>query len=150
MTVRYNTILAAVDGSDVSKRAFRKAVLLAKDHNARLLLVHIIETRTTVTMGHFNQTILQDNEKSAIAMLHEYKELAKKEGVKDVKEILDHGSPKVKIAKDVAKQHNVDLIVAGATGLNAVEHFLIGSVSEQITRHAACDVLIVRTETKDN
>lgn len=149
MTIRYKTILVAVDGSDESKRAFRKAVLLAKDHEAKLLLVHIIETRTTVTMGHYNQTILADSEKYAISMLKEYKELAEKEGVHDVKEILDYGSPKVKIAKDVAREHHVDLIVAGATGLNAVEHFLIGSVSQHITRHAACDVLIVRTETED-
>ena len=36
--------------------------------------------------------------------------------------------------------------MCGATGLNAVERFLIGSVSEHITRHARCDVLVVRSE----
>ncbi|MFL6558690.1 MAG: universal stress protein, partial [Bacillus sp. (in: firmicutes)] len=44
------------------------------------------------------------------------------------------------------KKHNVDLILCGATGLNVVERFFIGSVSEHITRYASCDVLIVRTE----
>lgn len=34
----------------------------------------------------------------------------------------------------------------GATGLNAVERLLIGSVTEYVTRTAACDVLVVRTD----
>ena len=36
--------------------------------------------------------------------------------------------------------------MCGASGLNAVERFMIGSVSEAIVRHASCDVLVVRTE----
>ena len=32
------------------------------------------------------------------------------------------------------------------SGLNAVERFIVGSVSEAIVRHAPCDVLVVRTE----
>jgi len=149
MTVRYNTILVAVDGSDESKRAFRKAIVLAKDHGAKLLLAHIIETLTTAAAGPGSQAVFPEVDKKALDMLNEYKKLAEKEGVQDVQEILDYGSPKVKIAKDVAKKHHVDLIVTGAAGLNAVEQFLIGSVSLHITRHAACDVLIVRTETED-
>jgi nucleotide-binding universal stress UspA family protein len=149
MTVRYNTILAAVDGSEESKRALRKAIVLAKDHGAKLLLVHIIESLTTIAAGHGYQRVFPESDTYAREMLNEYKELAEKEGVKEVTEILDYGSPKVKIAKDVAKKHNVDLIVAGAAGANAVEQFLIGSVAQHITRYAACDVLIVRTETED-
>ena len=34
----------------------------------------------------------------------------------------------------------------GATGLNAVERLLIGSVTEYVTRVANCDVLVVRTD----
>lgn len=50
----------------------------------------------------------------------------------------------MKIAKEIAKEQNVDLILCGATGLNAVERFIIGSVSEYIIRYAPCDVLVVR------
>jgi len=50
----------------------------------------------------------------------------------------------MKIAKDVANKFEADLIICGATGLNAVERFLIGSVSENIVRQSSCDVLVVR------
>ena len=52
---------------------------------------------------------------------------------------------KTKISKKIAPDKHVDLIVCGATGLNAVERILIGSVSQHILRYAKCDVLIVRT-----
>ncbi|MCT3614679.1 universal stress protein, partial [Lactobacillus acidophilus] len=42
--------------------------------------------------------------------------------------------------------HNIVLIVVGATGLNAVERLLIGSVTEYVTRTSKCDVLVCRAE----
>lgn len=146
MSVNYDTILVAVDGSNEAKRAFKKAVSLAKDYQAKMLLTHIVDTRTFASVEHYDRTIFSEAEKYAREMLEEYKQLALADGLTDVTLILEYGSPKVKIAKDVAKKYKVDLIVTGATGLNAVERFLIGSVSEHITRHASCDVLIVRTE----
>ncbi|MCD8508677.1 MAG: universal stress protein [Bacillus sp. (in: Bacteria)] len=146
MPLRYNTILVAVDGSDEAKRALKKATLLATEHDAKLLIVHIIDTRTFAAVEHYDRLIFAEAEKYAEEMLLEYKQQAKSEGVADVSVLIDYGSPKVKIGKDVAKKYEVDLIVTGATGLNAVERFLIGSVSEHIARHAKCDVLIVRKD----
>ena len=50
------------------------------------------------------------------------------------------------IAKDLPKELGTDLIMIGATGLNAVERLLIGSVTEYVTRTADYDVLVVRTD----
>ncbi|MDG5786997.1 universal stress protein [Evansella sp. AB-P1] len=146
MAVQYNTILVAVDGSDEAKRALKKAIVFASDHDAKLLITHIIDTRTFAAVEHYNRMIYSEAERYAEEMLRDYKQQAIDAGVKEVSMVIDFGSPKVKIAKDVAKKHTVDLIITGATGLNAVERFLIGSVSEHIARHAQCDVLIVRSE----
>ena len=67
----------------------------------------------------------------------------------NVKTILRFGSPKVEIAKNIPKEHHIDLILLGATGLNAVERILIGSVSEYVVRNAPCDVLIVRAHEEE-
>ena len=75
-----------------------------------------------------------------------YKKEAEAAGVSKVNVIVDYGSPKSVIAKDLANKVEADLIICGATGLSTVERFLIGSVSEYIVRAAKCDVLVVRTD----
>jgi nucleotide-binding universal stress UspA family protein len=50
------------------------------------------------------------------------------------------------LAEQATDNNDIDLIMLGATGLNAVERLFIGSVSEYVIRNAACDVLIVRTD----
>ena len=79
-------------------------------------------------------------------MLEEHQEEAKQAGVEQVTTVLEFGSPRQKIPKEIAKKYDIDLILTGATGLNAVERVMLGSVSEAITRTAPCDVLIVRSE----
>ena len=39
--------------------------------------------------------------------------------------------------------------MVGQSGLNAVERFMIGSVSDHVIRHAPCDVLIVRPKEEN-
>ena len=45
------------------------------------------------------------------------------------------------IPKKLAADVDADLIMCGTSGLNAVERFIVGSVSEAIVRHSPCDVL---------
>ncbi|PYZ97208.1 universal stress protein UspA [Alteribacter lacisalsi] len=150
MAIRYQNILVAVDGSDEAQIALRKASELAKEYGSTLFITHIVDTRAFASVEYYDRTIAAEAEEYASAMLERYKKAAlENSDVTNVKLITDYGSPKVKIAKEIATKHQIDLIVTGATGLNAVERFLIGSVSEYITRHAKCDVLIVRSEPAD-
>ncbi|KHF40187.1 universal stress protein [Halalkalibacter okhensis] len=146
MTEKYNTILVAVDGSKAAKRALGKAIDLSKKDEAKLVISYVIDNRTTGTIEHYDRTYAQQAEGYGVDLLEGYKSIALEAGVANVTTDLGYGSPKVRIPKDVAEKFHVDLIIAGATGVNAVERFLIGSVSESIARRAKCDVLIVRNE----
>src|SRR3954451_17769626 len=60
------------------------------------------------------------------------------------------GDPKTVILDHAAAMH-ADLIVLGASGLGAVERFLLGSVSRAVLRFAPCSVALVRqTEAREN
>lgn len=149
MGLNYKNILVAIDGSQEAEWAFKQAIKIAKQNNAKLLLAHVIDTKTfayTTVDAFYDQTIAERGEKFATELLENYKKEAVLAGISDVDYVVEFGSPKVKISKDMAKKNKCDLIICGATGLNAVERFVIGSVSEYITRHAPCDVLIVRKE----
>jgi nucleotide-binding universal stress UspA family protein len=146
MSLNYKKILVAVDGSKEAEWAFKKAVAVAKRNDAKVIIAHLIDTRTFATVEAYDRTIAERAELFAKELMENYKREAEDAGVKEVEYVIDYGSPKVKIPKDIAKKFEIDLIMCGATGLNAVERFLIGSVSEHITRHARCDVLVVRSE----
>jgi nucleotide-binding universal stress UspA family protein len=146
MSMAYKKILVAVDGSKEAEWAFKKAISIAKRNDASMILSHIIDVRSFATIEAYDRAITERAEKYAKELLDNYQRQAIDAGVKKVITDIEYGSPKVKIAKEVAPKYEVDLIVCGATGLNAVERLLIGSVSEHITRYAKCDVLVVRTE----
>jgi nucleotide-binding universal stress UspA family protein len=140
----YKKILIAIDGSDAAQKAFEKALQVAKNNDAEIVLTHVIDVRTFASAGAYDRTLSERAEKYGKELLEEYVEKSKEAGITNVTTSLEYGSPKVKIAKDIADKFEADLIIAGATGMNAVERFLIGSVTESITRYAKCDVLIVR------
>lgn len=146
MEGKYDHILVAIDGSKESEWALEKSIEIAKRNNAKLLLAHVIDTRSFMLIDSYDPDIAERANKLAVDMLEKYQVQAIDAGVAHVQYEIEYGSPKVKIPKEIAKKHNIDLIVCGATGMNAVERFLIGSVSEHITRYSPCDVLIVRTQ----
>ncbi|MFC2948654.1 universal stress protein [Virgibacillus sediminis] len=142
--MEYKNIVVALDGSEASEKAFQKSVDIAKRNNARLILAHVVDSRTFATAEAYDRTLAERSETYAKQLLADYSEKAKNAGITEVLQSIEYGSPKVKIAKDIAKDFHSDLIICGATGMNAMERFLIGSVSESITRYATCDVLVVR------
>jgi nucleotide-binding universal stress UspA family protein len=48
---------------------------------------------------------------------------------------------------DFAAQWQPDLIILGSHGRTGIKRFLLGSVSDGVSRHAGCSVLIVRLPT---
>lgn len=149
MGMKYTNILVAVDGSTESEWAFKKAIEITKRNDSKMTIAHIIDTRTFATVEAYDRTISERADMFARELLEKYKSQAIEAGVQHVDYVIDYGSPKVIIPKDIAKKNKVDLIICGATGMNAVERFLIGSVSENITRYAPCDVLVIRTKKEE-
>jgi nucleotide-binding universal stress UspA family protein len=144
MKTEYKNILVAIDGSDASEKAFKKSIEIVKRNNAQLIIAHVIDFRSFAYAESYDGTLSEQAEEYAKDLIDSYVENAKEVGITDISRCIEYGSPKVKIAKDIAETFHADLIICGATGMNAVERFLIGSVSESITRHASCDVLVVR------
>ena len=149
MLQNYRKIMVAVDGSAEAELAFQKAMNVALRNDAELLLAHVIDTRAFQSVSSFDGILAEQATEMAKQTLEKYKKQAKDYGCEKVSTIIEYGSPKPWIAKQIPQNHDVDLIMLGATGLNAVERLFIGSVSEYVIRHATCDVLVVRTDLEN-
>lgn len=146
MFKQYQHIQVAVDGSHEADNAFKRAASIAKESGATLEILHVIDTRAFQNVSSFDSAMVEQVSKDAKNKMQEYYDRAVAVGVKEVHFAIEFGSPKAIIGHDFPKDHNIDLIIVGATGLNAVERLLIGSVTEYVTRTASCDVLVVRTK----
>lgn len=148
MAHSYQKILVAVDGSEGAELALQKAIQVAKRNEAPLAIAHVIDTRALQNVAGFDASVYESLEQEAKELLNGYKEQAEKAGVSEVQVVIEFGNPKTLLSHDIPDETGADLILLGATGLNAFERLLIGSSSEYVLRHAKVDLLIVREPDK--
>lgn len=146
MTTHYKSIIVAVDGSKEAEYAFRKSIEITyRNQGSQLNIVNIIDSRY---MGPLDKEFAGQVKEQSQQILDRYKARATAARLENVTTIIEYGSPKTVITKEIAKLVKADLIICGATGHTPVERFLIGSVSEAIVRSATCDVLVIRKPTE--
>ncbi|MCW1060156.1 universal stress protein [Streptococcus anginosus] len=148
MLQRYQNIMVAVDGSHEAELAFEKGVNVALRNNSRLTIAHVIDTRALQSVSTFDAEVYEELQEDAKKLMDQYAEKAKEAGVTNVVTVVEMGNPKTLLATDIPEEQKVDLIMVGATGLNAFERLLVGSSSEYILRHAKVDLLVVRDKEK--
>lgn len=85
---------------------------------------------------------LEQLERAGREVLNRSQGVAEKSGVQ-VKTRLVTGHPPEEITR-VANEEGFDLLVVESRGLSTVKAFLLGSVSEKLSRLAKCPVLIVK------
>ncbi|MCQ9619881.1 universal stress protein [Weissella cibaria] len=148
VNVNYKNILVPVDGSKEAEAALGKAIQVAirNGEDANLHILHVIDTRAFQNVTDFKTTMVEQVAETAKKTLDAYLQQAKNAGVQNVDYTIEYGSPKDIIAHQAPEKLNADLIMIGATGLNAIERLLIGSVTEYVTRTANVDTLIVRAK----
>lgn len=145
----YKTILVGIDGSDQAEAAFVKAIQVAKRNpGATIITAHIVENHQfgAIDMPSINVEATTDEVDNLREIMQDYAKRASKQGFDQVKSILVFGSAKLLMSRQIPKEYQVDLIMVGQSGLNAMQRFMMGSVSSAIVRDAPCDVLVVRKE----
>ena len=143
----FSRILVAVDGSQFAERALAQAVELSKKYNSKLIIVHIVLRRfyavTPSEAGVLATTVfVKEMESEGKKIIQKSEEVAKAAGA-EYESHLVQGVPADEIVK-IAQAEKVDLIVIGSRGLTEVRAFLLGSVSDKVSHHSGCPILIVK------
>lgn len=144
MSNRYSKIMVAVDGSKQAEKAFLEALDLAKDNEAELIIVSIInKVELTHSAYAFSKIYAEEKQKIEVEMLKKIHD-AKEYGLTEIHAIVETGDSRQLIATVFPTQENVDLIVMGATGKGAIQQALVGSTASFVVAHASCSVLVVK------
>lgn len=141
-------ILLAVDGSKFSEAAEQSVIAQRRPHDAEVRVLHVVEPPSLLVareMGGYDQALdaaWDFEKKRADKLVAKTAELLRSRGFKATGAV-EQGDPASKIL-GIAKDWPADLIVLGSHGRKGLDRFLMGSVSEKVTRHAHCSVEIVR------
>ena len=139
-------ILHPSDFSSASRAAFRKAVELAKQNRAELVVAHVLAPVVPVADGYISAKAYEDME--AASRRYGKKHLdarvgkARAAGVR-ARGLLLEGIVSDRIVR-AAKAQRADTIVMGTHGRTGLSRFILGSVASRVVAHAACPVLTVR------
>jgi nucleotide-binding universal stress UspA family protein len=145
----FKNILVPTDGSERSQSAVRKAVELAKLHEARITGVHVIPDYHLLIAyeGAFDPVTEERIEEEAKTRAETYlafvRKTAQDAGVAcdTVCETSDH--PHDAILK-TATSHKCDLIVMTSHGRKGLAAMLLGSETRKVLTHGKIPVLVVR------
>lgn len=142
--VSLKNVLFATDFSATSDAALSYAAAICRRFHSTLHLVHVLSDASLlmmtggvdyVSMG----TLFDDAQEEAKQKLEEIS--ARMEGVAH-RSYVRHGQVWGNL-EEITRQNQIDLIVLGTHGRTGLGKLLLGSVAENILRHAACPVLTV-------
>lgn len=141
-------ILVATDLSDESKKAFPYAAALARKFEASLILLYVVPAAVPAELAHLGIVLEEER------LLEEARERLPRfrQAELDPHLCVDLavliGGPAREIC-DTAGKRGADLIVMATHGNTGLKHFMLGSVTENVIRHAPCPVLVVRERERD-
>jgi nucleotide-binding universal stress UspA family protein len=153
-------ILVAVDDSSTNRVVFAEALNLAHKTGASLMLLHVMtpeeSNKPELPRSYvpYYYPILTDEllqqyqeewkaaENRGLSLLRSLSEEAIQRGV-TVEFTQNMGNPS-RIICDLAKDWGADLIVTGRRGRTGLSELFMGSVSNYVTHHAHCSVLVVQ------
>lgn len=141
----FQSILAAIDGSQRSEAALDVAIGEAKIHGAALHVVYVIETGlfSSIPMDNTWEVIygLLENQGKEAQLAAAKRAQGQGIGITTHLKEGHAGNEIIRLARDLG----VDLIVLGSHGKSNLDRILLGSVSSFVVAHSPVSTLVVRS-----
>lgn len=142
----YQHILLALDFSEQSPTLAEKALMLSRQHGARLSVVHVLDNIAMPDTSYGTSISLKeqcDNPELETEKAN-FKQLVDEFKLDQENAWLVWGNPKQEIVA-LAEKLKADLIIVGSHGRHGLQ-VLLGSTANAVLHHANCDVVAVRIQ----
>jgi nucleotide-binding universal stress UspA family protein len=141
--IQIKRILVPTDFSESADHALTYGVSFAREYEAELILVHVVET---LTVGYASDLfpvpmaeVFDEISGYAKTEIGKHATAIREKGIA-VREMVVQGKPSAEITR-IAKEESVDIIVLGTHGKGMLDQALFGSTAERVIRKAPCPVL---------
>ncbi len=156
-------LIYATDLSPDGPQIFRYAVALAKQHEAKIILLHALEplgpTAASLVRNVVPTETLERLEREGLSKVREQIQerlqrfcdevLGGKTHVEDlVEEIRIVEGPPATVIVEQAQAEGADMIIMGMHGYTALERMLLGSVANKVVQQCRIPVLLVPVSTE--
>jgi universal stress protein A len=138
-----HVILCPIDFTDNAGIALGVATDIARQHQSTLLVLHVADSLGPegISFGEAETRLQPEGRVADLQRL--LRRAAPPQPGLTIRHLLTEGDPAAVVKQTVAEQH-VDLVVIGTHGRTGLDHFLMGSIAEEILRSCPCPVLIVK------
>jgi len=133
--IKLQNILFATDFSPSSQTILSHALDLARHYGAALYTVHVLPHTPFVEAAQPDPEQVANRQMPALMRSASLKDVAHKE-------LIEQGEVQEVLSKLVRK-YGIDLVVIGTGGRKGLGKLLLGSVAEEVFRHAECPVLTI-------
>ncbi len=151
--LRIRNVLYPTDFSPCAEAAFPYALQLTRRHNATLHVMHVAPllglhpNPPTFDSPAAERAARQDQQTEAEQRMNAILRAYDVEDV-DARRVYSRGVSPGSTLIAYSEASEIDLIVIGSHGRTGMRRLLLGSVAEELIRHASCPVLVVRTLTE--
>ncbi|MDO3386398.1 universal stress protein [Gilvimarinus sp. SDUM040013] len=144
----YTHILVGLDLTEECPEILQKSAALARACNAKLSVAHVIEPLTFAYGGDMPIDLSEVQDQLQIKAEQELLRLIKQADCQVEQEHILVGQPATEL-HHLADQLGADLIAVGSHGRKGFA-VLLGSTSNSVLHGAACDVLAIRVNVKQD
>ncbi|MBC8079963.1 MAG: universal stress protein [Gorillibacterium sp.] len=142
----FSRILAAYDGSKLSRKALDKAIDIAEHYpEAELHVLHVIQYPVMVlgeAMISASAEVQKEHYDKSEQLLEEVRQLLQTLPVKSqTSQLVGQPAPAI---LEYANTKDCNLIVLGSRGVSNLHEIMLGSVSHDVVQHSKVPVLVVK------
>lgn len=140
-------ILVPIDFSETSLKALQYAIAFARQFDANIILLNVVQPTVPLPDVVLPDTLEQDALKVS---KEELSALASRVVPASVnwRAFAREGLPFDSIV-ELARETKADMIILSTHGRTGLKHVLLGSTAEKVVRHAPCPVLVVREREQE-
>jgi len=148
----FKNILVPIDGSRTSDLGLDEAIKLAKNQEATLYLLHVVDdhallqSAATTSESTFIDGLLEALRGNGKKIIAEAEAKVRKQDIRSKSILIENlGSRISDLILNQVRELNADLIVLGTHGRRGVRRLVMGSDAEGVVRETTVPVLLVRS-----